>query len=510
MNGHSLSVLVFAPLAAVFVLFFFPRKWDRFFHYAGVLVTALVFSLSLRLFGDFTPGAEGYQFEETFAWIPSWGITYYVGLDGISLVLVMLTTLLTFIALASSDRAIHERRKEFVASILILETAMLGTFAALDGFLFYVFWEAVLIPMYFLIGVFGGPRRIYATLKFFLFTMAGSVFMLVALLAVYSMHADQAGYLSTAIPDLYNVRFTLGQEAVLFAMFFLAFAIKIPIFPFHTWLPDAHVEAPTAGSVILAGVLLKMGGYGMLRLAIPIFPNAAVMFAPYIAALGLIGIVYGALVALAQEDVKKLIAYSSVSHMGFVVLGTAALTTVSLGGAVFIMISHGLTTGCLFMLVGMLYERRHTRMIADFGGLARSVPKLATVFLVITLASVGLPGLCGFVGEFLVLNGSFHALVLGRPAWVTGIAVLGIILGAAYMLWMVERVFFGKLQFEENMKLRDLRWVEAGAVLLPLVLVIILGLKPNLILSRIEPSVETLSKRVQAAQQASHAGEVHP
>lgn len=495
MSEHILSLVVFLPALVAVLLTVIPRKYDGAFYVLGVLATAFTLGVSIQLYTDFMPGKAGYQFEEILAWIPSYGITYYVGIDGISLVLILLTTVLTMVAMFASFESVAQRRKDFVISILILETAMIGTFAALDVFLFYVFWEAVLIPMYFLIGVYGGPRRIYATVKFFIYTMAGSVLMLVALLVVYAIHIRQFGFASTAIHDLYRVQLEVGVQNWLFGAFLIAFAIKIPIFPFHTWLPDAHVEAPTAGSILLAGVLLKMGGYGILRYAFPLFPQAATVFAPYLGILGVIGIIYGACVALAQEDIKRLIAYSSVSHMGFVVLGMASLTPGGMGGAVFQMVAHGIATGTLFLLVGIVYERRHTRMMTDFGGLALVMPRMATAFLLMTLASIGLPGLSGFVGEFLILAGSFHALVLIHPAWLTGIAILGIVLGAGYMLYLFERVFFGNVRFAENQTLPDLTWRETGALALPTLLVIWLGIQPNIILSPIGPSVEELAAR---------------
>lgn len=494
------SQIIFAPLVGALAVALVPRRLDRIVFLVGVLATAVTFGLTLQLFARFAPDVDGFQFTEIVPWIGSYGVTYFVGVDGISLVLVMLTGMLSLVALFSSWASVTQRRKEFVISILALESAMLGTFAALDAFLFYVFWEAMLVPMYLLIGVFGGPRRIYATLKFFLFTMVGSVFMLVALITLYILHAKQAGAPSTAIPDLYKTIIPIQTQLWMFAAFALAFAIKLPLFPFHTWLPDAHVEAPTAGSVILAGVLLKMGGYGLLRLAIPLFPDAARTMAPYLGLLGVIGIVYGAYVALAQEDMKKLVAYSSVSHMGFVALGLASLSTIGMGGAVFQMIAHGLSTGALFLLVGMLYERRHTRMLADFGGLAKVTPRLAVAFFVVTMASIGLPGLCGFVGEFMILSGSFRSWGLGSPAWLVGFATLGIVLGAAYMLMLYERVFLGTVRCEENRGLQDLKWNEMLTLAMPIILAIWLGLQPNIILSRIRLPIEGLAKRVSVTE----------
>jgi NADH-quinone oxidoreductase subunit M len=496
---NVLTQVIFLPLAGAALLLAVPRRFARAFFPAATLVSALTFGLSLRLFADFENGGKPFQFVEQMPWIPDYNITYYVGIDGISLSLILLTTLLVMVALSSSSGTIRERRKEFVISILVLETALIGTFAALDVFLFYVFWELVLVPMYLLIGIFGGPRRIYATLKFFLYTMSGSVLMLVGILTLYWLHWEQHGFFSTSLADLYRVRVPGELQLWLFAGFVLAFAIKIPMFPFHTWLPDAHVEAPTAGSVILAGVLLKMGGYGMIRYAIPMFPVAAQAFAPLLGWLGVAGIIYGACVAMAQEDLKKLVAYSSVSHMGFVVLGLSSLTSIGMEGAVFQMVAHGLSTGSLFLLVGMLYERRHTRMLTDFGGLGRITPRLAAAFLVMTLASIGLPGLCGFVGEFMILSGSFRGLALGHPSWMVGISVLGVVLGAAYMLMVYERIFFGEVASEENRRLKDLSWSEGLCLIGPIVAVIWLGIAPNTLLNPITPAIKKVSQIVESA-----------
>lgn len=490
-----LTQLTFLPAALAVLLTLIPRKFEKAIYSSAMIVLGLVLGLSIRLYLEFDPTQAGMQFVRSVAWLPSFGIFYSVGIDGISLVLILLTTLLTAISLFATFDSIRERRKEFIVSLLLLETAMLGTFVAQDLFLFYVFWEAMLIPMYILIGVFGGPRRVYATLKFFLYTMAGSVLMLVAILGLYVAHQKEFGFASTAFQDLYKASIPFETQVWMFAAFALAFAIKIPLFPLHTWLPDAHVEAPTAGSVILAGVLLKMGGYGLLRLGLPLFPEGAQFCAPFLAGLAVIGIVYGAAVALVQEDIKRLVAYSSVSHMGFVVLGMASMTSLGIAGSVFQMIAHGLSTGALFLLVGMLYDRRHTRNMADYGGLAKVTPRLAVAFFIITLASIGLPGMCGFVGEFLILTGSFHALSLIHPAWFVGISVTGIVLGAAYMLVMYERVFWGEVKFEENRSLRDLSWTEGLSLAVPLILVIWLGIQPNRVLHYISPAVKTIVSR---------------
>ncbi len=488
--------LLFTPLVAALILAWIPKRFGQAIVLLALVAMGWTFGLSLSLFNDFAPETPGVQFVSIHPWVPSYGIAYQVGVDGISLVLIVLTTFLSLIALLSSMRAVTERRKEFVLSLLMLETTMLGTFAALDLFLFYVFWEAMLIPMYILIGVFGGPRRIYATLKFFLYTMAGSVLMLVAILSLYMFHASEFGYYSTALADLYRVKLPIDLQLWLYSAFLVAFAIKLPLFPFHTWLPDAHVEAPTAGSVLLAGILLKMGAYGLIRLSVPLFPLAAADTAPFLGALGVIGIVYGAYLALSQEDMKKLVAYSSVSHMGFVALGMASLTSLGMTGAIFQLVAHGLSTGSLFLVVGMLYERRHTRMIEDFGGIAKIAPRMGFAFFVILLASIGLPGLCGFVGEFMILTGSYQGILLGHPVFFVAVATSGIVLGAAYMLILYERVFLGTLKFEENRQLRDLNLLEGTVLALPILMMVWLGLSPDPVISRVAPAVDRLVARV--------------
>jgi NADH-quinone oxidoreductase subunit M len=426
------------------------------------------------------------QFGQVIPWMPEWGISYRVGLDGISLFMVLLSTGITPLSVLGSWHYIHERESGFYALLLVLLTGMLGVFVALDMFVFYVFWEVMLIPMYFIIGIWGGSNRLYAAIKFFVYTFVGSLLMLVAILVMTWQVAQVTGTLSFNYEDLLAHTSALKDAAPwLFAAFALAFAIKVPVFPFHTWLPDAHVEAPTAGSVILAGVLLKMGTYGFLRFAIPFFPGVA--FGPTVTGLVLVcavvGIIYGALVAMVQPDVKKLVAYSSVSHLGFVMLGIWSATLHSVQGALLVMIGHGLSTGGLFFLIGMLYERRHTRLIADYGGLARVMPAFGLIFTITALASIGLPGLNGFVGEFLVLLGSF-----GRHPWATGIATTGVIFAAAYLLWALQRVLYGRLDNPDNRGLTDLTARELW-VMLPLVAGMIwLGLYPKPVLDRTEAS----------------------
>ena len=454
----------------------------------GLGVSSAVFLLSLLMVRGFR-NVPGMQFVEQRSWLPAYGISYHVGVDGLSLWLVILTTFLTPLALLGSWASIELRVREFNVFILLLEAGMLGVFFSLDLFLFYVFWEAMLIPMYFLIGIWGHERRIYAAIKFFLYTMAGSVLMLVGFLVLYRA----TGVRSFDLAVLTARPVDPSLQAWLFAAFALAFAIKVPMWPFHTWLPDAHVEAPTAGSVILAGVLLKMGGYGFLRLAIPLFPEAATRFAPWIGVLAVVGIIYGALVSMVQPDLKKLVAYSSVSHLGFVMLGIASFTTTAVVGAVYQMLNHGISTGALFFMVGMLYDRRHTRAIADFGGLKNVMPWFSAVFLLVSLSSIAVPGFNGFVGEFLILVGSWRF----SPALVV-CACLGVILAAAYVLWMVQRVLYGELQNPKNAPLPDLNLREA-VVLVPLVvLALFMGMASPLFTHSIEPSADALIRDVRS------------
>jgi NADH-quinone oxidoreductase subunit M len=485
-----LTVLVLMPLAGAVLLALVPRRAVRAQKLAAVVVTGATLAASLLLLRDFRP-IPGMQFEVTRQWLAEYGTSYHVGVDGISLWLVLLTTFLTPIALVGSWAGIQQRVKAFNIFMLLLEAGMIGVFVALDLFLFFIFWEAMLIPMYFLIGIWGHERRIYAAVKFFLYTMAGSALMLVAFFALY----EASGLATFDVALLARHPVDRPLQMWLFAAFALAFAIKVPMFPFHTWLPDAHVEAPTAGSVILAGVLLKMGGYGFLRLAIPLFPHAAAQFAPWIGVLAVIGIVYGALVSLVQPDLKKLVAYSSVSHLGFVMLGIASFTTTGVVGAIYQMLNHGISTGALFLMVGMLYDRRHTRQIADFGGLRSEMPWFSSVFLLISLSSIAVPGLNGFVGEFLILVGSWPL----SPTLVV-LASLGVILSAAYMLWMVQRVLYGEVTNPANRGLADLTAREAS-VLAPLAaLAIFMGVASPMFTRTIEPSVDALVKSVRLQQ----------
>jgi NADH-quinone oxidoreductase subunit M len=480
--NYLLSIITFLPLIGAVIVLFVPGDWMK--KLVALATSVVTFLVSLLLLTGWQDSA-GMQFMEEFAWMPDFGIYYRMGVDGISLWLVLLTTFLMIIAVAFSNQHVKENIGGYMALMLMMETATIGVFLALDLVLFYVFWEFSLIPMYFLIGKWGGQNRVYAALKFFLYTLAGSTLMLVAILAVYfqtgSFNILELPALATSLPAW------LQQAA--FLAFALAFAIKVPLFPFHTWLPDAHVQAPTAGSILLAGVLLKLGTYGFVRFAVPMFPVAAADYAPLISILAVVGILYGALVALVQRDIKSLVAYSSVAHMGFIVLGIFSLNQQGVSGAVLQMVNHGLSTGALFLMVGMLYERRHTRDLAEFGGLWKSVPVFSFFFLVVAMSSAGLPGLNGFVGEFTILLGTFAS-----SPFLAVLGTLGIILAAWYLLVAFRRMAQGPLTNPANEKgvLPDLKWSEI-AMLVPLVLLFFaLGLFPNLLLNKINPSVAAM------------------
>jgi NADH-quinone oxidoreductase subunit M len=482
-----LTFIVFFPVAGVLAVLAVPGARKNAVRLTAIVVTALEFLATLGLLIGFNPAAGDMQFVERADWIKAVHAQYLLGIDGISLVLILLTSLLTFLATLSSWKAVENRLKEYYIFILLLEVGMVGVFVSLDLVLFYVFWEVMLVPMYFLIGIWGGERRLYAAIKFFLYTLFGSVMMLVAILVLYAYYHtfDVLAIMQTGsfLPA--------ALQTWAFLAFFLGFAIKVPMFPFHTWLPDAHVEAPTAGSVILAGVLLKMGAYGFVRFSLPLFPEASRKFVPLIVVLALISIVYGALVSLMQKDMKKLIAYSSVSHMGFVMLGIFTFSPMALKGAVLQMINHGISTGALFLIVGIIYERRHTRLISEFGGLSARMPVYAAVFLIITMSSIGLPGLNGFIGEFMILMGAWTV----NPVW-TAVAATGIILGAAYMLWLYQRVMFGKLENPANQGLRDLTVREFATFVPLIVLAFWIGIFPKPFLDVLDKPVEKIVRIV--------------
>jgi len=483
-----LSVLVFGPVAGALALALVPQASVRLVRGLSLAVTLAVFAVSLGLWQGFVPRG-GFQFEERLAWIPFLGAEYHLGVDGISLLLVLLTALLGPVVVFFSIEHVRVREKAYYATLLFLQAGLTGVFAALDLVLFYIFWEAMLIPMFLLIGIWGGPRRIYASVKFFLYTLAGSLLMLAAMIAVYLHHGSRTGVYTFDLVRLVQISYPQQLQFWAFLGFFVAFAIKVPLVPFHTWLPDAHVEAPTAGSVVLAGVLLKMGTYGLMRFSLPLFPNASSHFAPFVLTLAVAGIIYGAVLALAQDDLKKLIAYSSISHLGFVVAGIFSFDTRGEAGAVLQMVGHGLITGALFLCVGMIYERTHQRSIPLLGGLAHRLPVYATLLAFFALASLGLPGLAGFVGEFLILVGVFAA----APAFAVGVAV-GIVLGAAYLLWMLQRVIFGTLP-EKYAGLKDLSALEVLALAPLVVLTVWIGVAPRPFLQVIESAIPALLSR---------------
>jgi len=494
-----LSILTFLPLAGVLVLAILPGSGPgaaKRFWSIGLAVSLVEFIISIPMLIAFDASVAGMQFTEHMPWIESLGISYSLGLDGISLWLVMLTTFFVPLCILCSFTYIQKKIREYVISFLLIETAMIGTFLAMDLVLFYVFWELMLIPMFLLIGVWGGDRRIYSAVKFFLYTALGSIFMLVAIVVLYFHNLQATGEASFYLFHLLDLHIPVKMQFWLCAAFFLAFAIKVPMFPLHTWLPDAHVEAPTAGSVILASILLKMGTYGFIRFAMPLFPYATHQFIPIIAGLGVIAIVYAALVSWVQPDIKKLVAYSSVSHMGYVLLGLFALNMQGVQGGIYQMLNHGLSTGALFLLVGMIYERRHTRRMDEFGGLAKIMPVFATFLMIATLASVAVPGTNGFVGEFLILLGSFKSYPV-----LAIIATSGALFSVIYMLWMYQRVMFGPVDKPQNSGLSDLTFRET-AIMLPIaVLIIVMGIFPGLFLRQMDASTEQFIHTVKSRYQ---------
>jgi len=492
---HLLTILILLPVAGSLALvgYGYVSRREEHYKWIALVTTVATFGLSLLLVKGIGGGPE-FRFEDNVSWIGAISARYHIGVDGISLWLVLLTTLLMPIAVLSSWTAIHKRQLSYYIFMLILESAMIGVFVSLDLLLFYLFFEASLVPMFFLIGIWGGERRIYAAVKFFIYTAVGSLLMLVGIIALYFIYGsfDYVTLLQAMTANPLPAR----TEFVFFLAFAFAFCIKVPLFPFHTWLPDAHTEAPTAGSVILAGVLLKMGTYGLLRINLGLFPSTSRELAIAMMVLAVIGIIYGALVAMVQPDVKRLVAYSSVSHMGFVVLGLFSFTELGMQGALYQMLNHGVSTGALFLFVGFIYERRHTRMISEFGGLAKPMPWFSTLFVIASLSSIGLPFLNGFVGEFLILIGTWTSRAVSHPWLITMIAGTGVIWAAVYMLWMLQRVVFGKVTKAENDRLLDLNSRELGLLLPLMILMLFMGVYPRVFLDRSKASVETIRARV--------------
>jgi NADH-quinone oxidoreductase subunit M len=489
--SHYLSIILFTPLAGALVLLLVNKQNVNAIRWIANLVALAGFLISVPLWFWYNPGSSDFQFVERFPWIPSVGAEYFLGVDGLSALLILLTTMMGSIAILSSWTAITERVKEYYIFLLVLQTGMLGAFMALDFLLFFLFWEVMLVPMYFLIGIWGSANRLYSAIKFFLYTLVGSVVMLLGILALYFYNHTLTGVYTFDITQFHRLNIPFELQWWIFLAFFLGFAIKVPMFPFHTWLPDAHTDAPTAGSVILAAVLLKMGTYGFLRFSLPILPEASRYFVPMMALLSIIGIVYGALVALAQKDWKRLVAYSSVSHMALVMLGMFALNPVGITGSIIQQLNHGISTGGLFLIVGIVYERRHTREISEYGGLSKVMPVYAAIFLIMTMSSIGLPTLNGFIGEFLILQGVFVA----NKVW-AAFAASGVVLGAAYMLYLYQRTMFGKIENPKNEGLFDLNHREFVTFAPLIVLAVWMGLYPAPFLRRLETSVNHIVLRV--------------
>ena len=488
-----LSLILLVPLVGAIILLFVDRRRDDTIRWIANIVASLGFLVSLPLWFWYDSANPDWQFVERAPWIPSIGAEYFLGVDGFSSLLVLLTTLMGMIAILSSWTAITERVKEYYIFLLLLQTGMIGAFITLDFLLFFLFWEVMLVPMYFLIGIWGSDNRLYSAIKFFLYTLVGSVVMLLGILAVYFYQYSVTGVYTFDVTQFHELNMPVDLQWWVFLAFFLGFAVKVPMFPFHTWLPDAHTDAPTAGSVILAAVLLKMGTYGFIRFSLPILPEATVSFVPLIAGLSIVGIIYGALVALSQSDWKRLVAYSSVSHMGLVMLGMFALTPVGITGSIIQQINHGISTGALFLIVGIVYERRHTREISEYGGLSKTMPVYAAVFLIMTMSSIGLPTLNGFIGEILILQGVF---VVSK--WWAAVAATGIVLGAAYMLWLYQRTMFGTIDNPKNEGLADLNMRELATFVPLIILAVWIGLYPSPFLRRLETSVERVMTRVNA------------
>jgi NADH-quinone oxidoreductase subunit M len=489
-----LSVVLFTPLVGAFLLLFVDKRHEQAIRWIANGFGVAGFLVSLPLWTRFSLQDPGWQFVERAPWIPPIGADYFVGVDGFSMLMVLLTTLIGAIAILSAWTAITERVKEFYVCLLVLQTGMLGAFISLDFLLFFLFWEVMLVPMYFLIGIWGSDRRLYSAIKFFLYTLVGSVVMLLGILALYFYSHSVTGVYTFDITQFQKLDLPFAHQKWIFLAFFLGFAIKVPMFPFHTWLPDAHTDAPTAGSVILAAILLKMGTYGFIRFSLPILPDATRYFVPMMVALSIIGIVYGALCAMAQHDWKRLVAYSSVSHLGMAMLGMFALNPVGVTGSIMQQINHGISTGALFLIVGIVYERRHTREISEYGGLSKVMPVYAFVFMVMTMSSIGLPALNGFIGEILILQGVFVV----SKIW-AAFAASGIVLGAAYMLWLYQRTMFGKIENPKNENLPDLNLRELATFVPLIILAVWIGLYPSPVLRRLEPTVKQVVARVNPA-----------
>ena len=500
-NFPLLSLILFTPLVGAVLLLFVKKDSDDAIRWIANAFAALGFLVSLPLWFWLDKTTPDWQFVERHDWIPSIGAQYHLGVDGFSALLILLATLMGFIAILSSWTAITTRVKEYYIFLLVLQSGMIGAFVSLDFLLFFLFWEVMLVPMYFLIGIWGSANRLYSAIKFFLFTLVGSVVMLLGILAVYFYHHEVTGVYSFDITRFHELNMPFDLQWWVFLAFFLGFAVKVPMFPFHTWLPDAHTDAPTAGSVILAAVLLKMGTYGFIRFSLPILPEATRAAVPWVVALCIIGIVYGALVAMAQRDWKRLVAYSSVSHMGMVMLGMFALNAVGITGSIVQQINHGISTGALFLLVGVVYERRHTREISEYGGLSKVMPAYAAVFLVMTMSSIGLPALNGFIGEILILQGIFVV----NKIW-AGFAATGIVLGAAYMLWLYQRTMFGTVDNPKNENLPDLNLREWATFIPLLILAVWIGLYPKPFIDRLDTSVNRVMSRVNSADVQLNAG----
>src|SRR5712671_368910 len=499
--SHYLSIILFTPLAGALILLLVNKQQENAIRWIANIVALIGFAVSVPLWFRYQPsGAAQFQFVERAPWIPSVGAEYFLGVDGLSMLLILLTTMMGFIAILSSWTAITERVKEYYIFLLVLQTGMLGAFMSLDFLLFFLFWEVMLVPMYFLIGIWGSANRLYSAIKFFLYTLVGSVVMLLGILALYFYNHTLTGVYTFDVTAFHKMSVPYDLQWWVFLAFFLGFAIKVPMFPFHTWLPDAHTDAPTAGSVILAAVLLKMGTYGFLRFSLPILPDASRHFVPMMVVLSIIGIVYGALVALAQKDWKRLVAYSSVSHMAMVMLGIFALNPVGVTGSIVQQLNHGISTGGLFLLVGVVYERRHTREISEYGGLSKVMPVYAAIFLVMTMSSIGLPTLNGFIGEFLILQGVFVV----SKVW-AAFAASGVVLGAAYMLYLYQRTMFGKIENPKNERLLDMGQREFVTFAPLIVLALWIGLYPKPFLRRLETSVQQIIMRVNPQYAAKYA-----